>query len=135
MVVTSLPAARDTGATQDRTASPLRWTVQAPHCAMPQPYLVPVKPRLSRKTQSRGVEGSTSRFTRCRFTLKEIIGRPPLRQEADGIVKAAANLTPIWPTLTTAYEKQPTALTAPGVWAEKDLGLCPPLPAGSSRRR
>src|SRR4029077_15047950 len=62
---------------------------------MPQPYLVPVKPRLSRKTHSRGVEGSTSRFTRCRFTLKEIIGTPPLTQEADEIVKAAANLTPI----------------------------------------
>src|SRR6266481_3441636 len=78
MVVTSLPAARDTGATQDRIASPSRWTVQAPHCAMPHPYLVPVRPRFSRKTQSRGVEGSTSRFT-CRwFTLKEIIGTPPL---------------------------------------------------------
>src|SRR5437016_14516124 len=128
MVVTSLPAARDTGATQDLTASPLRWTVQAPHCAMPQPYLVPVKPRLSRKTQSRGVEGSTSRFTRSRFTLKEIIETPPLRR--DEIVKAAANLTPIWPTLTTAYEKQPTALTAPGVQAGQGFRLCPPLPAG-----
>src|SRR5437660_11818023 len=105
MVVTSLPAARDTGATQDLTASPLRWTVQAPHCAMPQPYLVPVKPRLSRKTQSRGVEGSTSTFTRCRFTLKEIIRTPPLRQETRVIVKADPNLTPIWPTLTTGYEK------------------------------
>src|SRR5258708_4837358 len=26
------------------------WTVQAPHCAMPQPYLVPVIPRTSRMT-------------------------------------------------------------------------------------
>src|SRR4030088_613857 len=77
MVVTSLPSARDTGATQDRIASPLRWTVQAPHCAMPQPYLVPVRPRFSRRTQSRGVEGSTSRLTRCRFTLNKIIGTPP----------------------------------------------------------
>src|SRR6266404_6152597 len=78
MVVISLPAARDTGATHDRTASPSRCTVQAPHCAMPHPYFVPVRPRFSRKTHSRGVEGSTSRFTRCRFTLKEIIGTPPL---------------------------------------------------------
>src|SRR2546427_622070 len=78
MVVTSLPTARDTGATQERIASPSRWTVQAPHCAMPQPYFVPVRPRFSRKTQSRGVEESTSRFTLCLFTLKEIIGTPPL---------------------------------------------------------
>src|SRR6202047_1221615 len=77
MDVTSLPAARDTGATHDRIASPSRWTVQAPHCAMPHPYLVPVRPRFSRRTQSRGVEGSTSRFTGCRFTLKEINGTPP----------------------------------------------------------
>src|ERR1700704_1752316 len=80
MVVTSLPATRDTGTTHDRIASPSRWTVQAPHSAMPHPYLVPVRPRFSRKTQSRGVEGSTSRFTCRRFTLKEIIGIPPLNQ-------------------------------------------------------
>src|SRR5207253_408150 len=77
MVVTSLPAARDSGATQDRTASPSRCTVHAPHCAMPQPYFVPVRPRFSRRTQSRGVEGSTSRFTRCLFTVKETMGTPP----------------------------------------------------------
>src|ERR1700736_6350851 len=80
MVVPSLPAARDTGATHDRIASPSRWTVQAPHCAMPHPYLVPVRPRFSRKTQSKGVEASTSRFTCCRFKLKEIIETPPLDQ-------------------------------------------------------
>src|ERR1700722_12674835 len=44
---------------------------------MPHPYLVPVRPRFSRRTQSRGVEGSTSSFTGCRFTLKEINGTPP----------------------------------------------------------
>ena len=68
-MVTSLPAARDSGATQERTASPLSCTVQAPHCATPQPYFVPVRPRFSRKTQSRGVEGPTSRFTLRLFTL------------------------------------------------------------------
>jgi hypothetical protein len=36
------------------------WTVQAPHCAMPQPYLVPVSPTFSRIAQSSGVSGSTS---------------------------------------------------------------------------
>jgi hypothetical protein len=33
---------------------------QAPHCAMPQPYLVPVSPISSRMTQSKGVSGSMS---------------------------------------------------------------------------
>src|SRR5467141_3568143 len=94
MVVTSLPSARDTGATQDRIASPLRWTVQAPHCAMPQPYLVPVKPRFSRRTQSRGVEGSTSRLTRCRFTLNKIIGTL-LKASEVAILKQGKNVTPI----------------------------------------
>src|SRR6266704_2263292 len=42
IVVISFPAARVTGATHERTAWPSIWTVHAPHCAMPQPYLVPV---------------------------------------------------------------------------------------------
>src|ERR1700680_880643 len=73
MVVIDLPSARDTGATQERTASPLICTVQAPHCAMPQPYLVPVRLSCSRMTQSSGVEGSTSRSTRLPFTVKPIM--------------------------------------------------------------
>src|ERR1700681_2799951 len=72
MVVTSFPAARDTGVLQERTGRPSRCTVQAPHCATPQPYFVPVKPRCSRKTHSRGVEGSTSTFTLRLFTVREI---------------------------------------------------------------
>src|ERR1700688_1211417 len=74
MVVTSFPAARDTGVLQERTGRPSRCTVQAPHCATPQPYFVPVRPRCSRKTQSRGVEGSTSIFTLRLFTVREITG-------------------------------------------------------------
>src|ERR1700680_1428140 len=74
MVVTSFPAARDTGVLQERTGRPSRCTVQAPHCATPQPYFVPVRPRCSRKTQSKGVEGSTSTFTLRLFTVREITG-------------------------------------------------------------
>src|ERR1700680_3729582 len=74
MVVTSFPAARDTGVLQERTGRPSRCTVQAPHCATPQPYFVPVRPRCSRNTQSRGVEGSTSTFTLRLFTVREITG-------------------------------------------------------------
>src|SRR6185436_15912607 len=36
-----------TGNTQERRTLPLRWTEQAPHCSMPQPYLVPVSPACS----------------------------------------------------------------------------------------
>src|SRR5579864_4781621 len=72
MVVTCFPAARDTGVLQERTGRPSRCTVQAPHCATPQPYFVPVRPKCSRKTQSRGVEGSTSTFTLRLFTVREI---------------------------------------------------------------
>src|SRR5687767_11568338 len=60
MVVTFFPATALTGVTHERIGSPSMCTVQAPHNAMPQPYLVPVSPSESRSTQSRGVSGSTS---------------------------------------------------------------------------
>src|SRR5215468_2462855 len=43
----------------ERTTAPSMCTEQAPHCATPQPYLVPVRPTCSRMTQSSGVSGST----------------------------------------------------------------------------
>src|ERR1044071_1564122 len=42
----------------ERMTSPLMCTEQAPHCAMPQPYLVPVSPTCSRITHRSGVSGS-----------------------------------------------------------------------------
>src|SRR6478752_1966388 len=45
---------------QDLVTAPSRCTEQAPHCAIPQPYLVPVSPICSRITHSKGVSGSTS---------------------------------------------------------------------------
>ena len=57
MVVICLPAASLTETPQERIATPSIWTVQAPHCAMPQPYLVPVRPTFSRIAQSSGVSG------------------------------------------------------------------------------
>ena len=59
-MVICLPAASLTGTPQERIATPSIWTVQAPHCAMPQPYLVPVSPTFSRIAQSSGVSASTS---------------------------------------------------------------------------
>src|SRR5438477_7415455 len=43
---------------QERCTSSLIWTEHAPHCATPQPYLVPVRPTCSRITHRRGVSGS-----------------------------------------------------------------------------
>src|ERR1700734_4095635 len=59
-VVPARPASEPTGRTQERTACPSTCTVQAPHCAMPQPNFVPVRPTISRSTQSSGVSGSIS---------------------------------------------------------------------------
>src|SRR5262245_65486613 len=47
-----------TGIEQERTTSPFRCTEQAPHCATPHPYFVPVRPTCSRMTQSSGVPAS-----------------------------------------------------------------------------
>ena len=55
MVVTFFPSTAETGVQHERLGAPSRWTVQAPHWAMPQPYLVPVRPSRSRSTQSSGM--------------------------------------------------------------------------------
>src|SRR4051812_15452534 len=82
MVVTALPAASEIGVWHERTGWPSRWTVQAPHAAMPHPYFVPVRLRRSLRAQRSGMSGSAS--TACgvplivRFTMKQLRGwRPP----------------------------------------------------------
>jgi hypothetical protein len=45
--------------------------MQAPHCAMPQPYFVPVSPISSRSTHSNGICGSTSTWCFWPLTLRE----------------------------------------------------------------
>src|SRR6266568_5332713 len=73
MVVILLPAAALAGVEQDRAAWPFTCTVQAPHSAMPQPYLVPVMPRWSRSTHRRGVSGSASTDMGLPLTFRVII--------------------------------------------------------------
>src|SRR5882762_4857927 len=75
IVVTRLPAARESGETQERMALPSRCTVQAPQRAMPHPNFVPVSPKESRRTQSRGVEGSSSTDTDFPLRKKEVTMR------------------------------------------------------------
>ena len=73
MVVICLPSAALTGNEQERVGTPSICTVQAPHCAMPQPYLVPVRPTFSRIAHSRGVSGATSTSYVLPFTLRRAI--------------------------------------------------------------
>src|SRR5882672_11566814 len=72
MVVICLPTAAATGVKHERTATPSIWIVQAPHCAMPQPYLVPVRPTFSRNAHKSGMLGSTS--TLCDWPLIVRVG-------------------------------------------------------------
>src|SRR5262245_51287050 len=69
IVTTFLPAMEETGVVQDLTACPLTCTVHAPHTAMPQPYLVPVRPNSSRTTHISGVSGSDADVTAFPFRL------------------------------------------------------------------
>src|SRR5829696_7737324 len=68
----------------ERIGLPSRCTVHAPHNAMPQPNLVPVMPRLSRKTQSSGVLGSTSTPRFLPLISRSIIGSPPGNESYSG---------------------------------------------------
>src|SRR5215471_5021188 len=77
IVVTFFAPTLETEVPQERTATPSRWTVQAPHCCRPQPNLVPVKPIASRMTQSSGVSGLTSTLYCLPLTVREIIVVPP----------------------------------------------------------
>ena len=60
MVVTFAPLSAPIGTEQERIGLPSICTVQAPHCAIPQPNFVPVRPTMLRNAQSSGVSGSIS---------------------------------------------------------------------------
>src|SRR5580704_3381738 len=60
MVVIFFDPTEETGVWHERTASPSRCTVHAPHSPIPQPYFVPVMLSLSRSTHKRGVSGAIS---------------------------------------------------------------------------
>src|ERR1700739_907888 len=70
MVVIFFPETLEMGVMQERAASPLMCTVQAPQRAMPQPNFVPVMFKVSRSTQSRGICGSTSTVVDFPFSTK-----------------------------------------------------------------
>ena len=74
------PARLPTTTSQARAALPSRCTVQAPHCAIPQPNLVPVSCSSSRNTHKSGVSGGLSLVTACPFkvnlTMPILLSRP-----------------------------------------------------------
>ena len=49
------------GTEHERTGVPFKCTVQAPHCATPQPNLGPLMLSSSRKAHNNGISGSVSR--------------------------------------------------------------------------
>src|SRR5262245_33799542 len=65
MVTIFLPAAAPALVRHERVATPSSRTVHAAHCPSPQPYLVPVRSRSSRRTLSseRSTSASTRRLT------------------------------------------------------------------------
>src|SRR5712691_6907085 len=63
VTILSLAFTLPTGTEQERTTSPFKCTEQAPHCATPQPYFVPVRPTCSRMTHRSGVSASACTST------------------------------------------------------------------------
>src|SRR5262245_40814072 len=89
MVVIFLPAAALAGRRQQRVVAPPRCTVQAPHSAMPQPYLVPVRFRWSRNTHNSGVSGSASACMVLPLITREIIAAFLSEGNADNLGRTA----------------------------------------------
>jgi hypothetical protein len=63
-------AAAEIGVRQERTGCPFRWTVQAPHWPIPQPYLAALRSRMSRSTHSSGMSEGTSTVCEFPFTAR-----------------------------------------------------------------
>src|ERR1700744_6339424 len=78
MVTIFLPTASLTMVWQDRTASPLTWTVQAPHRPAPHPNLVPVICNCSRMAQSSGGSPAASTDLLCPLIFRVAILLLPL---------------------------------------------------------
>src|SRR6476620_3334126 len=72
MVVISLPPTRPTCVMHERVATPSTRTVHAPHWPSPQPYLLPVRSRSLRRTESRLTDESISTAIFLPLTLSEV---------------------------------------------------------------
>ena len=74
-MVTRLPIAEVASKTHECSTCPSTSTLQAKHCSIPQPYFVPVSPRMSRRTQSSGISlgAVTAWFTPLTFNVYETV--------------------------------------------------------------
>src|SRR5216684_4085043 len=77
MVVTFFPATLEMAVWQERAASPLMCTVQAPQRPAPQPNFVPVLSSVSRRTQRSGMSGLTSTVWDFPLRIKVVAIGPP----------------------------------------------------------
>ena len=74
VVISSVRLMRSMGTAHGLNALPLMCDVQALQTLMPQPYLGPVTPRMSRRTQSRRTLSATSTVTVLPLSLKVCFG-------------------------------------------------------------
>src|SRR5437899_11875287 len=78
-VVSFVPAAAETGTEQDRVGAPSRCTVQAPHCASPQPKCGLLILRSLRSAYRSGMLGSALTVTDLPSTANLMLAmEPPL---------------------------------------------------------
>ena len=82
MVVTERFPTLPTGSRQERTGLPSMWTVQAPHCAMPQPNFVPVIPSMSRNTQRSGISSGASNCRSSPLIFSVAMPWPPIEKRS-----------------------------------------------------
>src|SRR5580765_5687377 len=120
MVTTFAPSRPPIGTEQDRMAAPLICTVQEPHCAIPQPNFVPVRPRTSRNTQRSGVSGSMSI---CRDTpLTSIVitvAATPTDDDIWSLVRPVAELR----DLTKGYVGASPSVSLSGKAEDRNRGI------------
>jgi hypothetical protein len=95
MVVTDLPLASLICVWHDLVGSPSRWIVQAPQAATPQPNLVPVSPRMSRRYHRTGIDGSPSKDCACPFTCRVIMLPSQSKAAAIKVVPAGSEALPL----------------------------------------
>src|ERR1700681_4063517 len=97
MVVTARSRTALTGSMHERTGLPSICTVQAPHCAIPQPNFVPVMPSRSRRTQSSGISaGASNAFCSPLIVRVVAIGYLQNHSHGDDAHRSEAQLRADW---------------------------------------
>src|ERR1700722_7555547 len=100
MVTTARVPTSPTASGQERTGLPPTCTVQTPHWAMPQPYLVPTRFRWSRNTHKSGMSSGTSTSRDCPLIVKVSIPHPRAAPIERHVRLSAMNALPVAPVPT-----------------------------------